>query len=79
MIFFLSSSFSFRMVPWRKCAWKAWKVSNTIEEQAIIVYSASSSQGMSWKVHFEFAYGHIKTEPYFPCDNKDGFFFCQFF
>ncbi len=44
------------------------------EKQVIIVYVASLSQGMLWKVHFEFAYGHIKTHPYFPCKNKDGFF-----
>jgi hypothetical protein len=37
------------------------------------------SQGMSWKVYFEFTYGHIKTHPYFSCKNKYGFFLVNFF
>jgi hypothetical protein len=52
---------------------------NIIEEQAIVVYVASPFQGISWKVHFEFVYGHIKTHPYSPCKNKDGFFLVNFF
>jgi len=66
------------MAPQKKCAWKAWKVSNIIEKQAIVMYVALPSQGMSWKLYSEFAYGHIKTHPYFPCESKDGFFFGQF-
>jgi hypothetical protein len=75
----------FRMVPQRKHARKAWMVSNIIEEQVvpnekqvIIVYVAPHSQGMSWEVHFEFAYGHVRTHPCFPCKNKDGLFFVNF-
>ncbi len=52
---------------------------NIIEEQTIVMYVASPSQGMSWKVHFEFAYGHIKTHPYSPCKSKDEFFLVNFF
>jgi len=73
------------MVLQRKHAQKAWMVSNIIEEQAvpnekqvIIVYVAPHSQGMSWEVHFEFVYGHVRTHPYFPCKNKDGFSFVNF-
>jgi hypothetical protein len=55
------------------------KVSTIIEEQAIVVYGALPSQGMSWKVYSKFAYGHIKTHPYSPCENKDGFFLANFF
>jgi len=69
----------------RKHIGKAQKVSNIIEEQkmpnekqVIIVYVAPPSQGILSEVHFEFAYGHIRYHPYFPCKNKDGFF-CQFF
>jgi hypothetical protein len=47
---------------------------NIIEEQTIIMYANLCSQGVSQKVHFEFTYGHIKTHPYSPCKNKDGFF-----
>jgi len=71
--------FCFRMVPQRKHAWKGWKVLNTIEKQTIIIYLALPFQGMLWKVHSEFAYGHIKTHLYSPCKNKDGFFFVNFF
>ncbi len=85
------------MAPQRKHAQKAWKVSNTIEEQvvlniieeqampnriekqAIVIFVAPAFQGMSWKVHFKFAYGHIRAHPYSPCENKDGFFLVNFF
>jgi hypothetical protein len=50
-------------------------MSNIIEKQAIVVYATLPSQGMSWKVYSEFAYGHIKTHPYSLCKNKDGFVF----
>jgi hypothetical protein len=50
-------------------------VPNIIEGQTIVVYVPLSSQGMSWKVHSEFADGHIKTHLYFPFESKDGFFF----
>ncbi len=63
------------MVPQKKHAWKAQKMSNIIEKQAIVVYATLPSQGMSWKVYSEFAYGHIKTHPYSLCKNKDGFVF----
>jgi len=52
---------------------------NIIEEQTIIVYATLRFQSMSWKVHFEFAYGHIKTHPYSPCESKYGFFFVNIF
>jgi hypothetical protein len=52
---------------------------NIIEEQAIVVYVTLPFQGISWKVHSEFVYGHIKTHFYFPCKSKDGVFFGQFF
>jgi cellulose synthase/poly-beta-1,6-N-acetylglucosamine synthase-like glycosyltransferase len=76
------------MVIQTKHAWKAQKVSNTIveqmvpntiEKQAIVIYVAMSSQGMSWKVHSKFAYGHIKTHPYSICKNENGLFFVKFF
>jgi hypothetical protein len=64
-LFFLKTNLELclKMAPWKKCAQKAWKVPNTIEEQAIVVYSTLPSQGMSWKVHSKFAYGHIRTHP----------------
>ncbi len=52
---------------------------NIIEEQAIVVYVALPFQGISWKVHSKFVYGHIKTHPYSPCKNKDGFFLVNVF
>jgi len=52
---------------------------NIIEEQIIVVYVALPFQGISWKVHSKFVYGHIKTHPYSPCKNKDGFFLVNFF
>jgi hypothetical protein len=47
---------------------------NTIEKQAIVIYANPPFQGISWKVHSEFAYGHIKTHLYFPCESNDGLF-----
>jgi len=67
------------MAPYRKHAQKVGKVPNIIEKQAIVIYAAPFFQGMSWKVHFEFAYGHIRTHLYFPCKNKDGCFLVNSF
>jgi hypothetical protein len=46
-------------------------------KQAIEIYMVMSSQGMSWKVHFEFTYGHIKTHPYFLCENENWLVFVK--
>jgi hypothetical protein len=48
-------------------------------KQAIVVYTALPSQGMSWKVFSKFKYGHIKTHPYFSMENKYGFFLVNCF
>jgi hypothetical protein len=66
------------MAPWKKHAQKSQKVSNTIEKQMIVIYVALIFQGMSWKVHSNFAYAHIKTHPYFPCESEKKVFLVNF-
>jgi hypothetical protein len=74
------------MAPPRKHVEKARKLWNTIEEQTvpneehvIVIYATLLFQGMSWEVHFEFAYGNIRTHPYFRMESKDGCFFVNLF
>jgi hypothetical protein len=49
LLVFLKNNLEFclRIAPWKKCAQKTWKVPNTIEEQAIVIYATLPSQGMS--------------------------------